>query len=204
VGNGPVRTERDGKLTITDGDSNTIELTFDNELNFVPAHYDEVENFDRGAADPEVRDGQAVRGTLSFKIGPKAILVADTGGSEDISVYEALSQSGGAAAWVTTGPAGEKYAVTLAYEVANPDSDGKKETITFTKFRMSGRHDELRGQVRVAVVGARRAVVRRRPWRGPSRARPQPIVTKGGRGGEAKPRPAGADYEVGRWRCFSA
>jgi len=136
MGNGPVRTMRNGRLTITDGDSNSITLTFDNELTFTPAHYEEVEIFDRGAADPEVTDGQAVRGELSFKIGPKAILVADTGGGEDVSVYEALSQSGGAAGWVSTADAGEKYAVTIAYEVANPDSDGKKETITFSKFRL--------------------------------------------------------------------
>ena len=138
MGDGPVRTERNGKLTITDGDTNSIELTFDNELNFTPAHFEEVEHFDRGAADPEVVDGQAVRGSLSFKMGPKAILVADTGGEEELTVYEALSQTGGAADWVSTAAAGEKFAVTLAYEVANPDSTGKKETITFSKFRLSG------------------------------------------------------------------
>lgn len=130
----PRRTVKDGKLTLKDGDSHTLELSFDGEVAWGGGDYEKVRIRDRGALG-EVRDGDAKPVSLSFKCKYLAIL-ADTGGGESVTLYEFLTRTGGASAYTSTGGTGQAYAVDIDFEIANPDSSGKKETLTFSDFRL--------------------------------------------------------------------
>ena len=132
----PRRTVKDGKITLKDGAGTpkTLELAFDGELSWSGGDYEKVRIRDRGALG-EVRDGDAKPVSLSFKCKYLSIL-GDTGGGESVTPYEFLTKTGGCAGYASTGPTGEAHAANVEFEIANPDGSGKKETITFTEFRL--------------------------------------------------------------------
>lgn len=67
-------------------------------------------------------------------------------GSEDVSIYEALHQEGGASAWVTTGsdPC-EPYCCTLEFTHTPPCASVYKEVITFPYFRVEEASPDPKG-----------------------------------------------------------
>ncbi|MHC4251876.1 MAG: hypothetical protein ACYS9X_22380 [Planctomycetota bacterium] len=137
MANGVTRQVKDGKITLKDGAAATLELGFDGEFTWSGGDYEKKRVRDRGALG-EVLDGDAKPYQVSFK-GKCKYILADTGAGEDLSPHEFLTKTGGASALTSTGPAGEAFAVDIDFEVANPDSSSKKETITFADFRL---HEE--------------------------------------------------------------
>lgn len=128
------RNLRDGKITLIDGTAVTpeeLEITVDEgNLHFeVPREFIEID--DRGVLD-HVRTGMEVSIPVSFAVKFKE-WKASTGASP--SPADVLYKVGEAAAWESVAQDGEPYALDLAFEIVNPDANGEKETLTFTKFR---------------------------------------------------------------------
>ncbi len=122
---------RDGVLKIQDGDSNEIEVKLvDSGLSFT-THDNKVHVLDRGVLD-HMRPGdeQAVDVNLNLKF--TQFISHDDG--EDVTPYEAITNTGNAADWVSTNDdGGDVYTVTLEFTISNPDSTKQDEVITFAK-----------------------------------------------------------------------
>jgi len=127
------RNFRDGALTLYDNTTTpeTLEIPYC-EGDF---SYTETEEFinilDRGVLD-HVRQGNQVPVSWSFSFKFRE-WKADSGASP--SPIDCMKQRNEASAWVSVAQDGEPYAFGMTYEVANPDSNGKKETLTFDKCR---------------------------------------------------------------------
>lgn len=128
---------RDGILKIADNSgqagANKITVALDEgDLRFTETKgYIQVS--DRGVLD-HVRPGDQVAVTLSF--GCK--FVGFQVDSNAISVYEALTMTGGASAWVSAnGATSDVYATELTFEIYDADiTPAVMDTLVFDKFHM--------------------------------------------------------------------
>ena len=78
---------------------------------------------------------EPISGSLSLGYGT---FYSDTGDSETATPYEALTQSGEAAAYLTVNTIDDSvYSVDLVLEIANPITGKKKEKITLANVRVS-------------------------------------------------------------------
>lgn len=126
------RNLKDGKITLKDNGANTVEAVLDNGgLKWTERPRQSKMVFDRGTKD-HWRAGAEGVVDVAFEMS-FTTLMSDTGASETETPYEALTQSGEASAWATKSGT-DAYAIDLEFEIANPASGGKKETVTFSQF----------------------------------------------------------------------
>jgi hypothetical protein len=142
MGDGISRNLRDGQLIVQDGTtptplSKTIDLDEgDFKMDWKPDGGEPRIILNRGALSHFRKgDEKPVSGSFSAKLSK---IIADTGAGDSVpSEYEAITMTGLAAAWVTTGLAGEPKLCKLVVKVANPNASGRREVITLDKVKVS-------------------------------------------------------------------
>lgn len=126
---------RDGELVVKDGTTptaNDITVALDEGDLGIDETLNTVNVLDRGSLD-HMRQGdeEPVRVTFTLKF----VEYLKQSGDSDPSVYEVLTQQGGAAAWASTNDdGGDVFTLTLEFTIASPTSGDQDETITLTKF----------------------------------------------------------------------
>lgn len=130
---------RDGVITIYDGTSytpNELEVIIEEGNLTFKEEKTVVEVKDRGALS-HLRPGEEISVKGSFSIKFRQFLQQE--GATDPSVYEALTKTGGASAWVSTNTdGGGVYTVGIRFEIATPTSGEKAEKITFDPVFIPG------------------------------------------------------------------
>lgn len=127
----PVRSLRDGTIKIADsggtGGSNVVTIDVEEgDLNYterVPVNIIS----DRGTLD-HARLANEEPVEMSFSMRYQSHSTHAT-----ITPYDALKQSGGAAAWVSDEPSSDVYAVIVEFTIADP-AGGAAEVLTFARF----------------------------------------------------------------------
>ena len=146
----PTRNLRDGQLVIKDGGQSPQSVTValdDGDLEWVETRTP-VGVKDRGTLS-HLRNGDQVPVFGRFTARFREFVTTGSGG--DVSPYEALTQSGEASDWESTNAdGGGVYTVELELTIANPQSGGSAERVTFSKvaleritFRQGDPYDAL-------------------------------------------------------------
>ena len=126
-----VKNLRDGTLTIADGGSETLEVSFigDDGLSWTEK-LNYIVQRNRGVLAGR-RSGDEDEVELTFSI--QYVMYQSEETDSEPTVMDALKCAGLADEWVSTGDAGEPYSVTLTFAVLAPEK-GTSETFEFTKF----------------------------------------------------------------------
>lgn len=139
-------------MRIKDGGTNSITVAIgDGNLTFSQKRAVEY-NLNRGLLDEnaEVREGDDAPMDVSFQFIWKYITGANNTAGTGVSVSDAITKTGGAAAWVTADddPC-RPYSVDLEIEYAPPCATGNSaETITLPNFRW----EELQYDMKAGTV----------------------------------------------------
>lgn len=138
MGDGISRNLRDGQLIVMDGSTHSKTIDLDDgefKADWSPNGGEPRVILNRGALSHfRTGDEKPVTGSLSAKLSK---LIADTGGGDSVpSEYEALTLTGLAASWTTTGLAGEPKLCKLVLKVTNPNAAGRREVITLDKVKL--------------------------------------------------------------------
>ena len=126
---------RDGELTVTDNSSGTITVALDEgDLSYTISQ-DVREIYDRGTMD-HLRAGNDMPTDVSFSVKFVGLTDDASGGAANVSLYEAMTGTGGASGWTYTAAgslssAGDVNVCQLSF-VITYGSD--YETITFEDF----------------------------------------------------------------------
>jgi hypothetical protein len=142
MGDGISRNLRDGQLIVQDAatptvHSKTIDLDEgDFKMDWTPDGGEPKVILNRGVLSHFRKgDEKPVGGSFSAKLSK---IIADTGAGDSVpSEYEALTLTGLAASWTTTGLSGEPKLCKLVIKVANPNTSGRREVITLDKVKVS-------------------------------------------------------------------
>lgn len=129
------RNLRHGKLILRDGTPVTpLELIIpimDGDLDFtitIPTFI--VKN--RGKIDHK-REGDETEVDIKFSFKFEQWSYA-TGAATGISPADVLLHTGGASAWISSGPSCGPFAIDLVYQIADPCGSGAYEELVFTAF----------------------------------------------------------------------
>lgn len=129
------RNMRDGQILVKDGASGSITLdTDEGSLSWEEGNDPRVIK-QRGALS-HLRSGDEEPCKGSFSVKVSKIRGDDTGqGGTDTAgtMRDAFRKEGLCNAWTTTGAAGEPHQVKLVFNIANPDTTGRREVVTFGK-----------------------------------------------------------------------
>lgn len=128
---GQTRNLRDGEITVKDGAGtpNTVVLTLEEGDLSWTRRRNYVQVLDRGTLD-HVRAGDQEAVTLSFSV--KIDRVSEP--TSPVTLYNALTKTGAAAAWVSVAASHEPYAVKIEFRAIDPAGGSDHETIAFNKF----------------------------------------------------------------------
>jgi len=127
----PVRNLRDGTIKIADaggtGGANVVTVSVeDGDLSFTERHPANIIK-DRGVLDhARLAEEEPVDLSFSMKFQSFSTHAATT-------PYDALTQTGGASAWVSDEPNSDVYAVIIEFTIVDP-AGGASETLTFARF----------------------------------------------------------------------
>ena len=132
------RNLRDGTITIVDGTAVTpLELIVTpdmGDLSFTEVH-NVITIKSRGQLDHRrVGDEEELEVSFSMKYSQWSF---STGVATGVSVVDALTQRGGASAWVSTDETCAPYAIDLRFDIEDPCNAGLIETLTFEKFTVT-------------------------------------------------------------------
>jgi hypothetical protein len=114
-------------ITITDG-SNTVTIVYTGSFSWTETGRSVTEARDRGRhkSTPVIVETEDNDCAISF-----TGMITSFLGSSNTHLYEALTRTGNAAAWTSTG-VGNAYTYTLTATFLNGEASGGSQTLTFT------------------------------------------------------------------------
>ncbi len=127
----PARNLRDGQIKIADaggtGGGNVVTVSLEEgDLNWTESHPAHIIS-DRGVLD-HARLAPEVPIPIAFSVINQSLSTHNA-----LTLYDALTKTGGASAWVSDEPNSDVYAVILEFTVADP-AGGASEVLTFARY----------------------------------------------------------------------
>lgn len=127
----PARNLRDGTLKVADasgtGGANLVTVSLEEgDVSWRERHPSEIIK-DRGVLD-HARKGEDEPVEMSF-----SVIFQSLSTHAATTLYDALTQTGGASAWSSDEPSSDVYAVILEFTISDP-AGGSDEVITFARF----------------------------------------------------------------------